>query len=239
MEITEYILRLSTAFVLGGIIGFERQWHQKNAGLRTNTLVAIGAASFVLLSVNLHELTGGDLSRITAQIVTGIGFIGAGVIMKDGFNVRGLNTAATIWCSAAVGTLAGMGFVIEALLTTIAVVLSHVLLRPISNRLAKISAYRKNKVIETYYRVFIKCGINNESNVRGLVLTYIENNDQLLLRSINRETKESRPNKISISIEIASIGKKEILMENLVMMLTKESHVILAGWEFAGEETEY
>lgn len=159
--------------------------------------------------------------------------------MKDGFNVRGLNTAATIWCSAAVGTLAGMGFVIEALLTTIAVVLSHVLLRPISNRLAKISAYRKNKVIETYYRVFIKCGTNNESNVRGLVLSYIENNDQLLLRSINRETKESRPHEISISIEIASIGKKEILMENLVMMLTKESHVILAGWEFAGEETEY
>ncbi|MDX1272634.1 MgtC/SapB family protein [Bizionia paragorgiae] len=149
VEITEYILRIGIAFFLGGIIGFERQWRQKNAGLRTNTLVAIGAASFVLLSIDLHSLSGGDPSRVTAQIVTGIGFIGAGVIMKDGFDVRGLNTAATIWCSAAVGTLVGMGFLFEAGITTAAVVLSHIILRPVSMRLSKLSAYRKTEVKET------------------------------------------------------------------------------------------
>src|SRR5699024_7419681 len=125
VEIGVYILRLGAAFLLGCIIGFERQLQQKSAGLRTNTLVAIGAASYVLLSIDLHSLSGGDPGRITAQIVTGIGFIGAGVIMKEGFDVRGLNTAATIWCSASVGTYAGMWFLIEALFTTAAVVLSH------------------------------------------------------------------------------------------------------------------
>lgn len=239
MEIIEYIIRLSVAFILGSIIGFERQWQQKNAGLRTNTLVAIGAASYVLLSVNLHELTGGDPGRITAQIVTGIGFIGAGVIMKDGFNVRGLNTAATIWCSAAVGTLAGMGFLVEAALTTTAVVMSHLILRPVSNRLAKVSAYRKNKVIETHYHVFIKCIVSKESNVRKHLLSYIENNDQLLLRSIKREIKEMNPDEVNIQLEVKSIGKQEILLENLVMTLSEKLGITHAGWEFAGEETEY
>ncbi len=146
VDIIEYILRIGTAFFLGGVIGFERQWKQKNAGLRTNTLVAIGAASFVLLSIDLYSLYGGDPSRISAQIVTGIGFIGAGVIMKDGFNVRGLNTAATIWCSAAVGALAGMGFLFESLITTTFIVVTHIILRPISNRLSKLSSYSKTDI---------------------------------------------------------------------------------------------
>lgn len=165
VDITEYTLRIGAAFLLGGIIGLERQWQQKNAGLRTNTLVAVGAASYVLLSIDLHILSGGDPGRITAQIVTGIGFIGAGVIMKDGFNVSGLNTAATIWCSAAVGTLAGVGFFIEALVTPAAVVLSHLILRPISVRLSKPSAYRKTEVRETplsgFYSMFFEYRIES------------------------------------------------------------------------------
>src|SRR5690554_1617415 len=158
IAIPEYILRIGAAFLLGAIIGFERQWRQKNAGLRTNTLVSIGAASYVLLSIDLHSFSGGDPARIAAQIVTGIGFIGAGVIMKDGFDVRGLNTAATIWCSAAVGTLAGMGLFTEALITSTAVVLSHLTLRPIGARLSKILAYRKAEVRETFYQVTIQIG---------------------------------------------------------------------------------
>src|SRR5690554_6503246 len=206
VELSEYIFRIGTAFILGGIIGFERQWQQKNAGLRTNTLVAIGAASYVLLSIDLYSLAGGDPGRVTAQIVTGIGFIGAGVIMKDGFGVRGLNTAATIWCSAAVGTLAGMGFFAGAIVTTTAVVLSHLILRPISVRLSKLSAYRKTKYKETYYQVSIQCSLNIESNVRFWVLSHIETNDQLLLRSINRDIIETNPEEIIIQVEVATIG---------------------------------
>ena len=239
IELTDYVLRIGTAFLLGGIIGFERQWQQKNAGLRTNTLVAIGAASFVLLSVDLHSLAGGDPGRVTAQIVTGIGFIGAGVIMKDGFNVRGLNTAATIWCSAAVGTLAGMGLFFESLITTTAVVLSHLILRPISNRLSKLSAYKKTKVKETYYQVFIQCTLSIESNVRSWVLNHIEANNQLLIRSVNRNVSEIKPDEIIIQVEVATIGEQENLLENLVTGLTMKHEVTQAGWKLVGSETEY
>src|SRR6201990_3279989 len=95
------------ATLMGACIGFERQWRQRLAGLRTNTLVALGAASFVVFS----GLVPGDNSptRVAAQLVSGIGFLGAGLIFKEGLSVRGLNTAATLWCSAAVGLLAGEG----------------------------------------------------------------------------------------------------------------------------------
>ena len=239
VNIFEYILRIGAAFLLGGIIGFERQWQQKNAGLRTNTLVAIGAASYVLLSINLHSLSGGDPGRVTAQIVTGIGFIGAGVIMKDGFDVRGLNTAATIWCSAAVGTLAGMGFLFEAVATTTAVVLSHLILRPISIRLSKLSAYRQTRVRETYYEVSIQCSLNIESNVRFWLLNHIETNDQLLMRSINRDVIETNPDEVIIQIEVATIGKQENLLENLVSSLIMKLEVTRAGWKLVGQETEF
>lgn len=239
VEITEYIFRIGAAFLLGGIIGFERQWQQKDAGLRTNTLVAIGAASYVLLSLDLHSLAGGDPGRVTAQIVTGIGFIGAGVIMKDGFGVKGLNTAATIWCSAAVGTLAGMGFFGGAIVTTTAVVLTHLILRPISIHLSKLSAYRKTKVKETYYQVSIQCSLNIESNVRLWLISHIETNDQLLLRSINRDAIETNPEEIIIQVEVATIGNQENLLETLVTSLIMKLEVTRAGWKLVGQETEF
>ncbi|MAP81051.1 MAG: magnesium transporter MgtC [Aequorivita sp.] len=239
VAITGFILRIGAAFVLGGIIGFERQWQQKNAGLRTNTLVAIGAASYVLLSLNLYSYSGGDPSRIIAQIVTGIGFIGAGVIMKDGFNVQGLNTAATIWCSAAVGTFTGMGLFFEALISTLAVVLSHILLKPVSTRLSKLSAYKKTKVKETFYSVSIQCPLSMESKVRFWLLNHIEMNDQLLIRSINRNTLESTPKEVIIKIEVATIGAQDNLLENLVAGLTLKLDITSAGWKLMGRETEY
>lgn len=239
VDIAEYALRIGTAFLLGGIIGFERQWRHKNAGLRTNTLVAIGAASFVLLSIDLYSISGGDPGRITAQIVTGIGFIGAGVIMKDGFDVRGLNTAATIWCSAAVGTLVGMGFFIEALITTTAVVISHLVLRPVSIRLSKLSAYSKKEVKETFYQVSIKCPLNLESNVRFWLLSHIEANNQLLVRSITRNVLESNLKEVGIQVEVATIGEQEDLLENLVTNLITKQEVTHAGWKLVGQETEF
>ena len=100
------------AFVLGTLIGAERQYRQRTAGLRTNALVAIGAAAFT----DLGQRLGGDVEsiRVIAYVVSGIGFLGAGVIMKEGMNVRGLNTAATLWCSAAVGAIAGSDMLAEA-----------------------------------------------------------------------------------------------------------------------------
>ncbi|GAA3007084.1 MgtC/SapB family protein [Microbacterium aurantiacum] len=105
-------LPFGAAIALGSLIGLERQWRQRTTGMRTHALVALGAASFVLLST----ATDGDASptRIAAQVVSGIGFLGAGIIFREGANVRGLNTAATLWCSAAVGVLCGAGFFLYA-----------------------------------------------------------------------------------------------------------------------------
>src|SRR5277367_4216842 len=106
-SIEQTALNLGFATLLGACIGFERQWRQRMAGLRTNSLVAIGAAGFVVFSM----MASGDNSptRVAAQVVSGVGFLGAGVILREGINITGLNTAATLWCSAMVGTFAGAG----------------------------------------------------------------------------------------------------------------------------------
>src|SRR5208283_3832373 len=123
-----------------------RQWRQKNAGLKTNTLVSLGSAAFMLASASIHVSTV-DLTRIAGQIVTGIGFLGAGVIMRHGFTVMGLNTAATIWCSAAVGSLAGLGLYLQATVTAIIIIVSHVTLRPLEVKISKSSTMKSEEMI--------------------------------------------------------------------------------------------
>src|SRR6267142_4090754 len=115
-DFIDTLVSLTTAFVLGTLIGAERQYRQRTAGLRTNVLVALGAAAFVDLAMHLSGADGAV--RVISYVVSGIGFLGAGVIMKEGTNVRGLNTAATLWASAAVGAFAGSGLPIEAVMLT-------------------------------------------------------------------------------------------------------------------------
>lgn len=124
---------LVAAFVLGGLIGYERQYRQRTAGLRTNVLVSVGSAMFVDMAATLtgHE----GAVHVVAYVVSGIGFLGAGVIMREEGNVRGLNTAATLWGSAAVGACAGADLLIEAILGTAFVLAANTLLRPVANRI--------------------------------------------------------------------------------------------------------
>jgi putative Mg2+ transporter-C (MgtC) family protein len=111
--LSEAVLRLALAAVLGGAIGLEREYRHKPAGLRTQMLIALGAALFSILSVELGTRAGSP-DRIAAQVVTGIGFLGAGAILRSGENVHGLTTAATIWVNAAIGMAAGLGSYIVA-----------------------------------------------------------------------------------------------------------------------------
>ncbi len=131
MPIEQAAINLAVALGLSAIIGFERQWRNRLAGLRTNTLVSLGAATFVIFAA----VVPGDASptRVAAQVVSGIGFLGAGLIFREGLNVRGLNTAATLWCSAAIGVLAGGGYLLYATVATGFVVFVNLLLRPIVN----------------------------------------------------------------------------------------------------------
>ncbi|MGE0072808.1 MAG: MgtC/SapB family protein [Thiomonas sp.] len=123
------------AFVLGGLIGVERQYRQRTAGLRTNVLVALGAAVFVGLAGRIEQAAGAV--HVLAYVVSGIGFLGAGVIMREEGNVRGLNTAATLWGSAAVGACCGAGLLPEAGLAAAYVLAANTLLRPMVNFISR------------------------------------------------------------------------------------------------------
>ncbi len=165
MAFLQTLLALAFAFVLGTAIGFERQWRQRNAGLRTNVLVAVGAAAFADLGL---QLTGKDgAMRVVAYVVSGIGFLGAGVILKDGTSIRGLNTAATLWCSAAVGSFAGAGLHGEAVAVTLFVLAGNTLLRPLVNWVNRrpITA----ATTEAHYRVHAICDRQDVADVRDLL----------------------------------------------------------------------
>jgi putative Mg2+ transporter-C (MgtC) family protein len=133
LSLADTLVSLIAAFLLGGLIGLERQYRQRTAGLRTNVLVALGAAIFVDMANRL----GGASSavHVIAYVVSGIGFLGAGVIMREECNVRGLNTAATLWGSGAVGAAAGADLIVEAAMGTMFVLAANTLLRPVVERI--------------------------------------------------------------------------------------------------------
>lgn len=235
MTILNFTSRLGIALLLGTFIGIERQWRQKSAGLRTNTLVSLGSAAFILLSISITANTG-DQSRIAAQIVTGIGFLGAGVIMKDGMSVHGLNTAATIWCSAAVGSLAGIGLFAEATIVAIAIMLTHLVLRPLGNKLSKLP-YIKSDTAQTEYLFTIKCKEIVENHIRILLIQHLGNDDKLLMRSLT-SSDNGDPNNAIITAEITSISPQDLLMEKVASRLTIERDVMKVKWEVVGAQTD-
>ena len=137
MTNSEFTIRLFTALLAGLLIGFERQWHHKSAGLRTNTLVSVGSALFVLLSVILTQNGNGDVTRIIGQVVTGIGFLCAGIIFREGISVHGLTTAVTVCCCAAIGCVAAAGFYAETFIGTSIIIIINVILKPLDDWLSK------------------------------------------------------------------------------------------------------
>ena len=152
-DFIDTLVSLTTAFVLGTLIGAERQYRQRTAGLRTNVLVALGAAAFVDLAMHL---TGAEGSvRVIAYVVSGIGFLGAGVIMKQGMDVRGLNTAATLWASAAVGSCAGADMVAQAAALTVFVLAGNTLLRPLVNAINRIPLDEKASEATYYFKLAV------------------------------------------------------------------------------------
>jgi putative Mg2+ transporter-C (MgtC) family protein len=153
LDFLDTLLSLAAAFVLGTLIGAERQYRQRNAGLRTNVLVAVGAAAFVDLAMQLAGADGAV--RVIAYVVSGIGFLGAGVIMKEGMNVRGLNTAATLWSSAAVGSCAGADMIAQAVALTAFVLAGNTLLRPLVNAINRAPLDAKSSEATYYVRLMV------------------------------------------------------------------------------------
>ena len=175
--------RLLLALILGACVGAERQWRQRAAGLRTNTLVCFGAAAFVDLGSTIAPGT----TQVIAYVVSGVGFLGAGAIMKDGGSVRGLNTAATLWCSAAVGACAGAGEMLDAVFVSALLIAINLLLRPISRYIDR----RSLAIVDTHviYRLRLFCETEHQAEAEYQVTRAVAARS-LVLRDIRAEQVE-------------------------------------------------
>ncbi|MEU9993294.1 MgtC/SapB family protein [Streptomyces sp. NPDC048045] len=162
----DFALRLATGVACGALIGVERQWRARTAGLRTNALVAVGATLFVLYSEAVGDA--GSPTRVASYVVSGIGLLGGGVILREGGGVRGLNTAATLWCSAAVGVLAASGRLAPCLVGTATVLAVHLMLRP-AGRLIDRVPQRDPDSEGVDATVHLVCERGEETHVRALL----------------------------------------------------------------------
>jgi putative Mg2+ transporter-C (MgtC) family protein len=227
MTLADFTLRILGALVCGLVIGIERQWHHRLAGMRTHALVATGAAAFVTVSA----LAAGDGSaRIAAQVVSGIGFLGAGVIFKEGFNVRGLTTAATLWCAAAVGTLSGSGFVTAAAVVTGMVIGTNICMRPFSHYLDRRQTPTE---METSYLVHVPCRRPAEAEVRALLLQ-AAGEDSLIVRGV-RSVPASETESIRLETTVVVHGRGQEVVERLAHRLGAHPQVGSVSWEMSGE----
>jgi putative Mg2+ transporter-C (MgtC) family protein len=226
MDLEIFTLRVILALCLGSLIGAERQMRQRMAGLRTNALVAAGACLFVTVS----ELTGdkSDHSRIAAQVVSGIGFLGAGVIMREGLNVRGLNTAATLWCSAAIGVLSGLGYLMEAGIGAVAILGANVVLRRLSQLINKQSLESATEV-DQMYRLSIVCLADDEVHVRTLMLHMLNSMPQLLIQSLHSEDMPMS-GQLEVRADLIASPSNLLQLEQIVSRISLEKSVSTARW---------
>lgn len=211
------------ALVLGVTIGLERQWRQRMAGLRTNALVAVGAALFASISLLMNATA--NPTQIAAYIVSGTGFLAGAVIFKEGFSVRGLNTAATLWATAAVGTLCGSGFIAEAILGAIAVLSANVLLRPIVQRINR-QPFGQTELSQAY-EISIACSNAYEESARAAVLSQVRSTT-LLLRSIESHNVDA--DRVTVRAIVVATERAETKLERIVGRLSLDPLIVAASW---------
>lgn len=228
-------LRVVVAVALGAGIGLERQWRLRTAGIRTNALVAAGASLFVIVgSVGIGG-PDADPTRVAAQVVSGIGFLGAGVILRDGFNIRGLTTAATLWCAAAVGSLAGAGSLLMAVVGAAAIIATNILLRPLGSlvnrrtrRVAEAGADTEEAGEGGDFTLEAETTEKSESRVRALVIHAVSRPD-LLLRSV--DTTPGPRSHVTVVARVSSSdpGVPGVL-ERAVQRLSLDPKVVGSRW---------
>lgn len=215
--------RLLVAMILGAVIGAERQWRQRAAGMRTNTLVCFGAAAFVDLGSTIGGL---HTTNVIAYVVSGVGFLGAGAIMKEGGSIRGLNTAATLWCSAAVGACAGAGEMLDAVFVTLLLLTINLALRRFSLYLDKHSLSRTR--MEGIYRLLISCPRPREQVVSALIMRALAARPLTLREMRTEETEES--DEVLMQLIVESPNRNKPLVEKLASELKVDSDVTAVEW---------
>ena len=223
-DFLDTLVSLLVAFVFGTLIGAERQYRQRSAGLRTNVLVAVGAAAFVDLA---NHLTGQEGSvRVIAYVVSGIGFLGAGAIMKEGMSVRGLNTAATLWASAAVGSCAGADMVAQSALLTVFVLAGNTLLRPLVNAIDRIPLHEQSS--EATYEVIVTSEAGGAPGLRESIVEKLNDANY----PVRETTVIYRPgNVVEIVAVLVSSAIEPEELEAVISDIKRLPGVTHATWE--------
>jgi putative Mg2+ transporter-C (MgtC) family protein len=214
---------LAVAFALGTLIGAERQYRQRSAGLRTNALVAVGAAAFVDFGM---QIGGSGSTQVMAYVVSGIGFLGAGAIMKEGVNVRGLNTAATLWCSAAVGAASGAGLIADSALLAVFVIAGNTLLRPLVNRINRIPLDEESG--EATYEVRLSVSPAEASAVREALIEALEGAHYPVADVVTQELGDDLL-EIVATLVPSSVVPDEL--NAVIATLERRPGVVHANWE--------
>ena len=226
-----FTINIAAALLLGAMLGLERQYRGHPAGLRTNALVSVGAALFVSLATPFLLNDASSPTRMASYVVSGIGFLGGGVILREGFNVRGMNTAATLWCSGAVGALCGSGFVAHALVGAFAVLAIHLGLRPIAHW---IDAQRKSSPdVETAYQVRVTCEERDQAIVRSIVLRHVNVSRKMTVQGIATHDR-SEDGRVRVIADIFAVERSDRAMDELVGRLNIEPGVVGVSWEKKG-----
>ena len=220
----EFTTRLGVGLGCGALIGIERQWRARMAGLRTIALVAAGATLFVLYSTMDGNA---NSTQVAAYVVSGIGFLGGGVILRDGFNVRGLNTAATLWCAAAVGVLSASGHLAFAGIATGTVLAVHVLGRPLGRLIDHDNPIEEDEDLRPY-RLHITCRPKNEPHIRALIVQNTGSSD-VILRGVET-TRAAAGTETRLSASLLLDGDAATRLENLVARLSLEPGIQAVHW---------
>ena len=230
LSVADFALRLAVGVGCGALIGIERQWRARRAGLRTNALVAAGATLFVLYAVATED---SSPTRVASYVVSGIGFLGGGVILREGVNVRGHNTAATLWCSAAVGVLAASGHLVFAVIGTGTVIAIHLLGRPLGRMIDRDDADDEDESLRPYL-VQVICRPKSETYARAQIVQYASSND-ITLRGIR--TRRDTDDEITLSAHLLMDGHMPAKLERLVAELSLQPGVRAVQW-YAGDEAQ-
>jgi putative Mg2+ transporter-C (MgtC) family protein len=233
LQFFDFLIRLGSALLLGTVVGLERQWRQRMAGTRTNALVAAGASAFVMCAFLVRDTSRSE-AQIVSYVVSGVGFLGAGVIFKDGGSVHGLNTAATIWCSAAIGAICGLGAILYAAALGIAVLLANIALRPLSYKLYPIRQTSGEQ--EVTYAFEMVCRAEDETHIRALLLQTLARTP-LSLISLRSEDIEGTT-KLKVSAQIRGVGRNHEPLEGMVGHLSLEPGVSAVSWAISSQAIE-
>ena len=225
MDLTlfDFCIRIGCAVVFGFIIGLERQLTGHVAGIHTCVLVSIGACLFTLFSFMV--LTN-DLTRIAGQVVTGVGFLCSGIILKEGLNIKGLNTATTIWCTAAVGVVCSTGHIIFAAISAFSLVVCNLVFQFADVIQPFVRHERGNSYVLT-----VSCNDTNQFNVRSVIINKLDNK-RLHLTNLQSADVIGGLVEIEATVQISGRRKDEYI-EKIVSLLALEKGVTKAGWKLA------